>query len=319
MCEDAEQVKLSGRELGPMDYKLHFFAWHEKQSNTTDPQFVEVDAKMHEYFDKLETIYKKTINAGQRAWYTAKKKTLKHLMYKEHPSTLEEAFLAAIEGSYYAQEISQAREEGRLCSVRHNPSLPVFTVSDIGIGINTPWIFFQVNGDDVNIIDYFCLDKKDDVRAGMAFYKSMLDAKRDQFGYNYGKYFGPFDLGKEETGTGISIYNTAKEHGIVFEKLSRERSVLDGVERVTNMFPRLRIDSERCKVLINGLASYRREWIESAGMYDEKPVHDAASHPADAVRYLSMVIEQRLYEMVASGGISNDDITKWSKQYGRTG
>ncbi|GAG06054.1 unnamed protein product, partial [marine sediment metagenome] len=108
MCDEAKDVQLSGRDHGPMDYKLHFFAWHEKDSNVTDPQYVDVDEKMHEYFDGLETVFSKTITPEQRAWYTAKKKTLKHLIYKEHPSTIEEAFIAAIEGSYYAMEMSKA-------------------------------------------------------------------------------------------------------------------------------------------------------------------------------------------------------------------
>lgn len=319
MCEEAEKVRQSGRELGPMDYKPHFFAWHQKESNTTDPQYVDIDGSMHEYFDKLEKIFSKTITLPQRAWYTAKKKTLKHLMYKEHPSTMEEAFVAAVEGSYYAQEISQAREEGRITFVPHNPKLPVHTVCDLGIMINTPWIFFQVIDFKVAIIDCFCLDKKDDSRGGMAFYKTMLDDKRDAHKYNYGKFFCPSDVSKEEQGTGISLYETAKEQGIEFTKLERERSVLDGIERVTNMFPSLWIDSDKCKKLLKAVVSYRREWIESSGMYAEKPVHDSASHFADALRYLSNIIEDRLYVMTEDNNVSASQIEKWQRQYSRVG
>lgn len=317
MCDEAG-AKI-GQDLGPMDYKLHFFAWHEKDSNTTDPQYVEVSSDMHAYFDKIGKIFAKVITPGQRAWYTAKKKILKHLIYKEHPSTLEEAFIAAIEGSYYAQEISQAREEGRICNVPHNPKYPVHTVCDLGVKANMPWIFFQHIGLETHIIDYFNLSKKDDVRASMSFYKAMLDGNKEQYGYNYGKYFAPFDVSKDEIGTGQSIYDTAKEHGIVFTKLPREKSVLDGVERVTNLFSSLWINADKCKSLVNAVAAYRREWIESAGMYAEKPVHDASSHPADTLRYLSVVIEQKLYIMDDTGSVSNADIDKWTAKYRRTG
>jgi len=319
MCEAAGQKELSGAELGPMDYRRHFFAWHQKESNVTDPKYVEISDKLHDYFDGIERIYKTILTPGQRAWYTAKKKTLKHLIYKEHPSTLEELFMSAVEGSYYAQEVSETREDGRITVVPHNPRFPVHTVCDLGIMVNTPWIFFQVINLQVRIIDCFCLDKKDDARGGMAFYKSMLDAKKDRFKYNYGKYFCPADVSKEEQGTGLSLYETAKQQGIIFTKLKRELSVLDGIERVTNMFPSLWMDSEKCQPLIKALTSYRREWIEASGMYAEKPVHDSASHYSDAMRYLSTVIEDELYVMVDNNSVSDKDIQDWSEKYRRVG
>ncbi|GAG37823.1 unnamed protein product, partial [marine sediment metagenome] len=214
---------------------------------------------------------------------------------------------------------SKAREDGRICVVPHDPTYPVHTVCDLGIMINTPWIFFQVIDLKLRIVDYFRLDKKGDARGGMAYYKKMLDQKRDDHGYSYGKFFCPSDVAKEEQGTGESLYNTALQQGIEFTKLKRELSVLDGIERVTNMFPSMWLDSEKCKPLINSLASYRREWIEAAGMYAEKPVHDSASHPADAMRYLSMVFEQKLYEMIETNSVSTTDLKKWSDQYSRTG
>ncbi len=319
MCELAETLQLSGKELGKMDYKLHFFPWHEKPSNVTDPKFVDVPHKTHNYLDKIGKIFSKTINPEQRAWYVAKKKTLKHLMYKQHPSILEEARIAAVEGAYYAQEIAQMREDGRICHVPHNKKYPVHTVCDLGTKANMPWGFFQVIGKEVHIIDYFCLDKKDDIRGGGAFYKSMLDKQREQYGYNYGKHFGPFDMVKGEIGSGKTICETFAEHGIVFTKLDREISVLNGIERVSNMFDSFYIDVESCKNLINALSSYHREWLESGGMFAEKPVHDSSSHPADMIRYLSMVIDEKLYEMVKTGGLTDEQIQKLNDKYRRTG
>jgi len=297
MCELAEQVRAAGRDLGPLDYKIHFFPWHEKSSNITDPQFVDVSPKNHIYFDKLEKVFKKKITPPQRAWYVGKKKVLKHLMFGQHPSTLEEASIAAIEGAYYAGEMAQTREEGRICRVPHLSAYPVHTVCDLGMGGNMPWIFFQVIGLDVRIVDCFSLSKKDDVRGGAAFYKRMLDTKRSQHHYNYGKHFCPFDINKGEIGTGEIIYETFKQNGIFFEILERETNVLDGIQRLTNIFPSIYIDSEHCQELITAWLCYHREWIENLSRYDERPAHDKSSHYADAGRYLSKVIEDRLYIM----------------------
>lgn len=297
MCEMAEQIKLSGRELGPLDYRIHFFSWHEKESNVTDPKYVEISAKDDIYFDKLEKVFKREILPPQRAWYVAKKKTLKHLMFKEHPSTLEEASIASVEGAYYAAEMAQMREEGRICHVPHLDAYPVHTVCDLGMDGRMPWIFFQVVGLEVHIIDCFSLSKKDDVRGGAAFYKRMLDTKREQYKYNYGKYFCPFDVNKGEIGTGQIIYDTFKQHGIAFEKLDLETNVLDGIQRLTNIFPSIYIDSEKCTELITAWLCYHREWIENLSRYDERPAKDKSSHYADAGRYLSEVIDKKLYVM----------------------
>lgn len=295
MCNEAEKIRQSGRELGPLDYKIHFFAWHEKSSNVTDPQFVEISGKDQIYFDKLEKVFNKKFTPEQRAWYVAKKKTLKHLMFKEHPSTFEEASIAGVEGAYYAVEIAQMREEGRICKVPHLDAYPVHTVNDLGMGGHMPWIFFQVVGLEVHIINCFSLSEKDDIRGGAAFYKRMLDNKREQHKYNYGKHFCPFDINRGEIGTGRIIYETFKQHGITFTKLERETNVLDGIQRLTNIFPSIYIDSEKCEELIIAWSCYHREWIENLSRYEERPAHDKSSHYADAGRGLAEVIEKKLY------------------------
>ena len=297
MCKIAEKARVSGRELGPMDYKIHFFSWHQKESNVTDSQFVEIDKEKHRYIDKIEKIFDKKISPEQRAWYTAKKRVLKHLMFKEHPSTLEEASVASVEGSYYAEEMAQMREEGRICRVPYLDSLPVHTICDLGVGGNMPWIFFQVVGLELHIINCFNLSEKDDVRGGAAFYKRMLDSKREELKYSYGRHFCPFDVNKGEIGTGETIYKTFRDNGILFKKLDMEKSVLDGIQRLTNIFPVIYIDSEKCEELISSWLGYHRIWLESLSRYDVHPAHDKASHYADAGRYLSTIFTKKLYTM----------------------
>ena len=295
MCKEAEQIRQRGRELGPLDYKIHFFNWMQKESNVTDPRFVEISPEMNVYFGKLEDIYSKTITPGQRAWYVAKKKTLKHLMLKEHPSTLEEASIAAVEGAYYAAEMAQMREEGRICCVRHVKDYPVHTVCDLGLGGHMPWIFFQVIGLEVHIINCFALSDKSDIRGGAVFYREMLDKMKEKHGYIYGKHFAPFDMVKGEIGTGEAVYQTFARNGINFVKLEQEDYVLDGIERMTNLYPRLWIDSELCQDLIIAWSSYHREWIDKLDRYSDGPHPDKSSHYADAGRYLSKVIESGMY------------------------
>ena len=183
------------------------------------------------------------------------------------------------------------REENRICHVPFVRDYPVHTVCDLGLGGHMPWIFFQRIGLEVHIINCFALDDKSDIRGGAIFYREMLDKMKEKYGYTYGKHFAPFDMVKGEIGTGQSIYETFRRNGIAFVKLEQEHYVLDGIERMTNMFWKLWIDSELCQPLIIAWSSYHREWIEKLRLYSKIPHPDKSSHYADAGRYLSKVIE----------------------------
>jgi len=297
MCKAAELLQQKNKPLGRLDYKLHFIPWHEKASNITDPAFVEISPEISKYLDKIDKIYNKKLTPEQRAFYAAKKRILKHLIFKEHPSYLEEAFIAAVEGAYYATEMAQAREENRIGIVPHNPEYPVHTICDLGVGSHMPWIFFQVIDMQVRIVNIFCLGDKGDVRGGIPFFKSMLDDYKVQFKYNYGRHFAPFDINRIETGTGKTILETAFNLGLIFHKLDKEDSVLDGIERTSTLFPAIWIDAEKCQALITALSSYHREWIENLNTYSNTPVPDASSHFADGLRYLSLIVKKQLYKI----------------------
>jgi hypothetical protein len=54
------------------------------------------------------------------------------------------------------------------------------------------------------------------------------------------------------------------------------------------ILPRCWFDAERCAKGIHALRHYRREWNEAAQTWRASPVHDHASHGADAARYLAL-------------------------------
>jgi hypothetical protein len=119
-------------------------------------------------------------------------------------------------------------------------------------------------------------------------------------------------MNKGEIGTGEAIYETFKKHDIEFVKLEQEHYVLDGIERMTNLFPSLWIDSELCQELITAWGSYHREWIDKLDRYSEAPSPDKSSHYADAGRYLSKVIEDGLYR---SSNMSRERWRQLKAQY----
>ena len=292
MCQEAI-ANVAKKEMTRLDWRCHFFGWMDNPDNVIDGA-VDIPTEINEYLDKVETIYDRRLTINQRAWYALTKMRFKHDMYKEHPSTIEECFMAAVEGAYFPTEISQMREEGRICNVGHTSGELVHTVCDLGVGSHMPWLFFQIVGRDIRIINAFNLPDKDDAIGGAVAYRGMLDEYRRRYHYQYGKHFSPHDANKREIGSGQTIFKTFAKAGIHFTKLPREKDVHDGIERMRQMLDHVWMDAEKCARVVTAWLAYHREWNESLNCYIEKPRNNDAAHYADAGRYLSYVVANKL-------------------------
>jgi phage terminase large subunit len=86
----------------------------------------------------------------------------------------------------------------------------------------------------------------------------------------------------------------------------------DGIEALRGLFPRIFIDATACKQLIKCLENYRKEFDERHQVYKTRPVHDWASHGADAARYLAIAVKRYVD---SSGGPSDDDVERMKDKY----
>ena len=64
-----------------------------------------------------------------------------------------------------------------------------------------------------------------------------------------------------------------------------------GIKYVRTIFPRLWVDNEQGKEWLNALKRYRRH-VSPDGSKTGEPVHDDASHGADALRDLAIVADK---------------------------
>ena len=62
----------------------------------------------------------------------------------------------------------------------------------------------------------------------------------------------------------------------------------DGINAARLTIPVVRFDAAKCARGIDALKSYQAEWSEELRTYKKTPLHDWASHGADAFRYLAM-------------------------------
>lgn len=202
-----------------------------------------------------------------------------------------------IQGAYYTAEINQARREGRIKLVAHDPTLKVHTIWDLGIDDSMSIGFVQRISTETRFIDYY---------QNEGFGLDHYAAKIREFGvekkYRYGQHFAPFDIAKRELSTGQTLQQTAKTLGLNFERVPMV-GVLDGINKVRLMWPRLYFNEFNCEQLVSALRNYRKVWDEKLLKYKDEPLHDWSSHGADMVRYLAL-IEQKL--------TNEDEVMEWS-------
>ena len=67
-----------------------------------------------------------------------------------------------------------------------------------------------------------------------------------------------------------------------------QHALQDGINAARITIPLVRFDAARCARGIDALKSYQAEWNEKLRTFKKTPLHDWASHGADAFRYLAM-------------------------------
>lgn len=277
-CQTSEQAKLAGRKLTALDFRFNFYSWHDHPEYELDPDGVVFTIEQLKYFKKMEVDLGKEINVKKRAWWVKKWQLLGDKIYQEYPSTPAEAFKAAIEGAYYAEQFKKIYAEKRITKVPVVPGVAVDTWWDLGFSDSMCIWFTQDVGRELHIVDYY-----ENSGEGFPHYAQVLKDKN----YFYGRHVAPHDIAQHEIGTGKSRIETARALGINFDTCPMI-SIEDGIEAVRNLLPICYFDEEKTDKGVTALENYRKEWDEKLGTYKKRPLHDWASHGSDAFRTLAV-------------------------------
>jgi hypothetical protein len=97
----------------------------------------------------------------------------------------------------------------------------------------------------------------------------------------------PQDAKVREWGVGRTRVETLRMLGRK-PRVVPAHSLHDGIQASRVTIPLARFDASRCARGIDALKSYQAEWDENLRTFKRTPLHDWASHGADAFRYLSM-------------------------------
>lgn len=280
LVTEADVTARMGRRLSQQQFKLHFFPWWLHPGYVDDPSLVTITSEAKEYFASLEARHKVALTPEQQAWYVIKRKAIgPDDMFREYPSILDEAFQASVEGAYFKTQMLKAREAGRIGKVPLDPSRPVNTFWDIGKGDSTSIWFHQGHGQMHHLVDYY-----ENSGEGVEHYAKVLRDKQAARGWHYGRHYGPHDLDNSHwvLPGAKAVVDVARDLGIAFTVVSRIPNKADAIEAARNMLAMSWIDEEHCSQGIKCLDNYRKEWDEKRATYKSEPLHDWASHGADA-------------------------------------
>jgi len=197
----------------------------------------------------------------------------------EYAQEYECSFEASVKGAIYADEISSARLHGRVTKVPYDPALPVDTDWDLGVGDSTAiWFSQSLRGGEIRVIDYY-----ENSGEGLPHYAQVLKEKQ----YAYGTHWAPADIQVRELGSGRSRMEAAQQLGIRFQVVPN-LPIEDGIHAVRLLFPRCWFDEIRTHRGLEALQHYRWDYNARLREFKSRPLHDWASHGADAFRYFAL-------------------------------
>lgn len=201
------------------------------------------------------------------------------------PDTYEHVYEGAtrstVEGAIYKQEILTCEKEGRIRNVPYDPNFPVDTFFDLGFGDRVAIWAAQRVPFETRILRYFEGDHQP-----IGYYLKEMQS----WGYVLGTCYLPWDGATKELGTGKSIEDQMRSNGFKVI-VARRLEVHQGINAVRTLFPQLYFDSKLCADGLQYLRRYQWGPKTALDVARSQPLHDDASHPADALRTLAVAIK----------------------------
>lgn len=301
LCEPAMKRAEAGKPETMLDWRLHFFPWYEHSDyrlSDEDAKHVEIPDTLRSYFAKLEAELRIRLDANQRAWYAKVWETLGKKMKQEYPATPKEAFEQAIEGAVYGDQMTRLREQGRLCVVPLDPNYPVNTFWDFGTADATAIWFHQQIGLQHRWFYYI-----EDTGKGLRhWWLDVCQAHRTRHRYSWGRHFLPHDADAEILGEVVTTKHRilaelgmGKEGNGSIVVVPRVQTIGQGIELTRKalegnhwFYDRIP-DKDKGEDMgagngIKCLDGYQFAWNDKHGVWSNEPLHNWASHGADAWR-----------------------------------
>jgi len=159
--------------------------------------------------------------------------------------------------------------------VLYDPALPVYTAWDLGMDDSTAIWWFQISPrGEWRWLEYF-----EDSGQGLDAYARRVLGKP----YVYRAHLLPHDIEvRELTYQGRSRRHYLGELGVRPVRVVPASNPADRVAAARGILGKSWFDAAGCEQGLKLLRGYRRQWNENMGVWRNEPIHDMASHAADA-------------------------------------
>lgn len=214
---------------------------------------------------------------------------LKNTDYHAYLHVWEGDCQSAVEGAVYAAEIAATVNSQRITHVPVDRTQPVHTFWDLGYGDSTAiWMAQMLQSGQVRVVDY--LENKGKT---IEWYVIQLQ----QRGYLYGLDWLPHDgsdtiihrkLGGDKSRSIEQLLRMAGRQ----PRIAAKMYIHEGINAVRTLFPSCWFDEDNCKQGLDALKLYQWGPPSKLGVEKREPLHDNASHGADAFRTLAVSIKQ---------------------------
>lgn len=191
-------------------------------------------------------------------------------------------FNAALVGAYYAKDVVAAEADGRVGSVPLDRAADVYAAWDLGISDSTAIWVGQLVGREIHFIDYI-----ESAGLDLGRYVDELKAKP----YTITEHWLPHDVEQRELTTGKTRLEFMKGRGLRCKVIPRH-APQDRINAARVAFNRMWFDAKRCERGLEVLRMYQEKRDEKRNI-SLGPLHDWASHGADAFGYFVMGLNDR--------------------------
>lgn len=199
---------------------------------------------------------------------------------EQYEQEMECSFSAGITGAYFAKELGRLKEAGKIGKFAYDPLLMVDCIWDIGVSDSTA-IWFRQNQNGVfRYIDYLEMSGE-----GIPYYLKKVKEKP----YVIDRWIFPHDVRARDWSTGVSREEQLRKLGIrvtILPKLAIEERI--AAARV--LLPKCEFDEERCVRGLLCLENYTKKWDDRNQIWSDRPLHNWASHGADAFCYSALEV-----------------------------
>jgi phage terminase large subunit len=186
----------------------------------------------------------------------------------------------ALEGAIYAQELRTATAEGRITKVPYDPLRSVEVFCDLGWADSTSLWYAQRIG-----FEYRLLESYQNCQQPWLHYLNHIQSR----GYVIGTVWLPHDAKAKSLATGRTIHEITMSSGFKCE-ITPNIPVSDGINALRTLFGACWIDADKCADGLQALRRYRYDVDPDTKQWSRKPLHDDASHYADAARYFAVAM-----------------------------